>query len=540
MEESIPLMKKADEEEGAAWTRVSRDSGFTGLSKLVTLYKLYGFYVLFDTPIDLMHNLPMNPVKKHLRRLLDSGNVNKDVIESRLSSFPWTTEMKGSRYPSGLTSRLGYWKAEDYQKFAFPASEVILSDQMPSSEFNNFCWKMLVQMVQMVFNVCCTHGWKEKDIELFRNLAWRHNIMVEETFGLDACVITEHNLIHVADDISRFSSPDNYWVFDLERAVKRYVNQTTNHRNIEKTYSDNETRREVLQNLEIVRNRDKTSAFTQEELDSAIKLKKVASLQKDITLIAYAQSANVNGVQDGLLIGSTNKRFQEISECQRQEMWRLVNSHCGEIEYSSLPCVTQSSRSFLKPGKEPCGPHELYRQGENVVVCVNNEEKTGRVIAIHSVTIQGEDEGASVHIFSEVQLYEHATDDIGQLKYHPGTQSHCLRLSPTIKMVNVSQVLRKDILYPDESCSQHYVLIDFQMPSLPPEKQDMIVPFYPEKNDMVLVLGENDAQWIGKIMSVQPVDKKVGILFFKEHPRWPGATNMSKKIQQSIGCIGTA
>ena len=41
------------------------------------------------------------------------------------------------------------------------------------------------------------------------------------------------HLIHVVEDMSNFSSPDNYWVFDLERTVKRFVNQTTNHRNIE-------------------------------------------------------------------------------------------------------------------------------------------------------------------------------------------------------------------------------------------------------------------------------------------------------------------
>lgn len=57
---------------------------FTGLSQLSVLYDLYGFDVLFDTPIDLMHNLPMNPVKKHLRHLLDSGNIDRDLIESRL------------------------------------------------------------------------------------------------------------------------------------------------------------------------------------------------------------------------------------------------------------------------------------------------------------------------------------------------------------------------------------------------------------------------------------------------------------------------
>ena len=85
--------------------------------------------------------------------------------------------MRASRFPSGITSRLGYWKAEDYQKFCFPASEVILSDQMPAYEFQ--CWTLLVQMTQMVFNCCRLRGWREEDIELFDNVAWRHNIMVE-------------------------------------------------------------------------------------------------------------------------------------------------------------------------------------------------------------------------------------------------------------------------------------------------------------------------------------------------------------------------
>ena len=81
--------------------------------------------MLHDTPIDLMHNLPMNPIKKNLRRFFENGNANKNVIEERLENFPWPVEMRASRFPSGITSRLGYWKAKDYQKFCYPASEVI-------------------------------------------------------------------------------------------------------------------------------------------------------------------------------------------------------------------------------------------------------------------------------------------------------------------------------------------------------------------------------------------------------------------------------
>ena len=520
MEESLPHMKAADEEVGAAWSRISRDSGFTGVSMLTILYDLYGFDVLLDTPVDLMHNLPMNPVKKNLRRFFDTGKVNKNLIEARLENFPWTAEMRASRYPSGITSRLGYWKAEDYQKFFFPASEVILNDLMDAKEFQ--CWTLLVQMIQMVFNCCRLNGWREEDIELFNNAAWRHNIMVEETFGLAACVITEHNLIHVSDDIYRFSSPDNYWVFDLERAVKRYVNQSTNHRNIEKTYSDNETRREVLQNLDILRKSRNAPSLTQEEVDMAISVKQVSSLKKGYDLIAHASKNNLPNFQDGILIGGQNKIFHEISETQRREIYEDIHSREEELEHFTLNISsTTTCKSILKPGTEPSGLHVLYRKGENVIYSSNGEETTGRINNIHSVIIEDDGDNKGVHLFVEVQEYENVTDDDGEIKYHSGTQSVYLQLTSTIKMVNTIYVLRKVILYPEQANPHQYVLIDFQMPSLPQHKQFVVVPFYPEKNDMILILGQDDYQWIAIVVSVQEDEKKVGVHFFKEHPRWP-------------------
>ena len=135
----------------------------------------------------------------------------------------------------------------------------------------------------------------------------------------------------------------------------------------------------------------------------------------------------------------------------------------------------------------------------------------------------GRGRGFVVHRFHAAlfQGFSHRfDDDNGHLKYHPGSQSQCLCLSETIQMVNTIDVLRKVILYPDQSIPHQFVLIDFDMPSLPPQKQCFVVPFYPKKNDMVLILGENDVQWIAKIISVQQDDKRVGLHFFKEHPRW--------------------
>ena len=66
MEECLLHMRAADEEVGAGLSRVSSDSVFTGVSLLVILYDLYGFDVLHDIPIELMHNFPVNPIKKNL------------------------------------------------------------------------------------------------------------------------------------------------------------------------------------------------------------------------------------------------------------------------------------------------------------------------------------------------------------------------------------------------------------------------------------------------------------------------------------------
>lgn len=169
--------------------------------------------------------------------------------------------------------------------------------------------------------------------------------MVEEVVGLEACVITEQNLIHVADNIFHFSSPDNYWVFDLQRAVKRYVNQSTNHRNIEKTYSDNETRREVLQNLDISRKGKNATVLTQREIDSAFKMRQVSSLSKGNYLITQAHDS-LTDIQGGLLIGSENNGFQEISESQRHEIFQDIRDRGAEIEYCSPLSASKRCKSF--------------------------------------------------------------------------------------------------------------------------------------------------------------------------------------------------
>lgn len=150
-------------------------------------------------------------------------------------------ELKDGRVPEGITRRLGFWKAEEIQKFTFPASEYVFGGLLPEKHYQ--VWILLVRVVELIFS-SERSGWSNDSIKLLRKLIWRHNILAEESQGHKSCVVSMHNLVHIPDDIVRFSSPDNYWCYVFECAVHTYVERSSNKKNLECTFSKAECRRE--------------------------------------------------------------------------------------------------------------------------------------------------------------------------------------------------------------------------------------------------------------------------------------------------------
>ena len=99
---------------------------------------------------------------------------------------------------------------------------------------------MCVQVTITSFTICLG------DLQLLQRLIWRHNILTEETEGARSCVISLHNLIHLIEDIRRFSSPDNVWCYVYERAVHTYIERSSNMKNLELTFAKAQSRCEVL------------------------------------------------------------------------------------------------------------------------------------------------------------------------------------------------------------------------------------------------------------------------------------------------------
>ena len=91
IEEELSQMFAIENEEcPTIRAQLSRTSGYTRVSILQSLYKLYKFDVFIDLVYDVMYNMPLNVVARQLKNWIESEAVDKAVIEKRLKSFSWT------------------------------------------------------------------------------------------------------------------------------------------------------------------------------------------------------------------------------------------------------------------------------------------------------------------------------------------------------------------------------------------------------------------------------------------------------------------
>ena len=221
---------------------MAKEAGFTGLSILHRLHALYGFDYRKHCVFDVMHTVVLGVVKKHLTFLLENNLIDRRTLQDRLSHVPWSAEFLSSRYPAQLF-RMGFWKAEEFQKFAYPISEVLLGGLLTNKHFET--WECLARIVEFLY---CQgrNGWTVDFAAVFQQIVLRYNILLEESQGLRACHLVNHNLSHIHEDVLNFGAPDNYWCYNFERAVQRYVTISNNHKNIEVTFARTELRREIL------------------------------------------------------------------------------------------------------------------------------------------------------------------------------------------------------------------------------------------------------------------------------------------------------
>ena len=82
-------------------------------------------------------------------------------------------------------------------------------------------WSCVARIEEFIQNHSRS-GWTEADADTFHRVALRYTVLMEE----------------------RFSGLDNYACWVKERAVKRYIRQSNNHKNIEVTFPATDNNRD--------------------------------------------------------------------------------------------------------------------------------------------------------------------------------------------------------------------------------------------------------------------------------------------------------
>lgn len=182
-----------------ARTILSNIGGVTGESSLWRLYKLYGFDISRDLVCDVMHILPLNIFKTYVETFIttmgSTGPSAKDEIEKALKDVTNARRKVGlgDRWPKEPTTRLGYFRAEEYQNFIMWVLPYML-DYFNMQDTQPILYEtglLLIDIAHLFYSFSRTNGWTLDTIHIARTLLQAWKIRKDDYYGPNASIL-EH------------------------------------------------------------------------------------------------------------------------------------------------------------------------------------------------------------------------------------------------------------------------------------------------------------------------------------------------------------
>lgn len=201
-----------------------------------------------------------------------------------------------------------------------------------------------------------------------------------------------------------------------------------------------------------------------------------------------------------VLVGG--KHYQALSKTDIQRTYGLVNFN--------QPPPDQAGGVFVRSvfmTKHSCNGM-LYRIGEYCMV--TNPQGSGRaIVKICDVFSFNVDQ--VYHNF--IQGYLYAQDDEDPLT-HPHSGNPIVKYAQVTVTCLASHIVRKVMLFPHQTLNDHFIVIDYDRERVPLSPEDVIVPVYLEKGDMVTVRGDSDELWLAHIQVVNREAKTCNVYFY--------------------------
>ena len=202
-----------------------------------------------------------------------------------------------------------------------------------------------------------------------------------------------------------------------------------------------------------------------------------------------------------VLVGGKNYRSMEQSDVDNAN----ALTERDTSENTSAVHVGLFVRSIFLPKHGYGGT--LYRVGEHCLATHNDEDIVIKISDIFSLCFSG-----TYYSFFKGGIYLQDTISDQSPRIHTYSSNPILKYTANTGVLLVQQLKRKVMLYPHEE-AEKYILIDHQRPAIPLSPSDILIPQYPEPDDMIAVQGDGDI-WLAHVQSVNTSAQTCQVYFY--------------------------
>lgn len=209
----------------------------------------------------------------------------------------------------------------------------------------------------------------------------------------------------------------------------------------------------------------------------------------------------------GIKNGVEGKHYYLVEQEELVNAYQLINETVDQLQMPSEFEGNTSTGGFsVQSLSIPHHDHNgvLYRTNEYVYARHYSKSVVLKIVKIFSLNIN-----ETYYIFVSESKYL-------QESIHSVSGNAIVKVTETFLMVRGQDILRKVMLYPNET-TDNFIVIDFGRPNFPLSPEDVLVPQFSEPDDIVSVSGEDGQTWLAHVQSSNPFSKSCQVYFYVSH-----------------------
>ena len=216
-------------------------------------------------------------------------------------------------------------------------------------------------------------------------------------------------------------------------------------------------------------------------------------------------SPDATRINQGVLIGSGQSHFLLRDESAS------IMGYFSDLESCVIADTAECYRSAYLPMHSIAVGGKLYRNGEVVLA---KQQNTEIFLRINSFFLVDVNETTQPVVLGDT--YQLVWNPAGGVLHHPLSDTVYVKPFESGTILGFKDLQREIMLFPD--ANGNFAVVDPFRETIP--LPPVVVPVYPEENDMILVKGDDDEIWQAQVKRVLFAEKLVKGYFFVKHRNW--------------------